>query len=181
VASALILGACTEPIVTKSEYPLSVAAGAPAAWCKLSITDISDARLDPDTIGMIGARTVHGPSDTRTWVGSALAGLRTYGIAVSLPADGIGPSPQGLTASVSLTKAWVASFSTTKTGSVVLHVRYAINGTPVSETNYRGAISSVDWWGSTGEVQGMLDDCLTQILGDMNRDLSSLCSSANGG
>src|SRR5215831_15012516 len=146
LAAMMMLGACADPVVTKAEYPLaptSAAAGAPATWCKLAITDISDTRLDRDTIGTIGARIVHGPPDTKTWIGSALVGLRTYGIEVSLPSGDGGLSAPGLTASVTLTKAWVASFSTTKTGSVVLNVRYARNGTPLTESNYRGAISSV--------------------------------------
>jgi hypothetical protein len=180
LAGGIFLGGCTEPIVTTSDHPLSAgpvgAAAAPVPWCKLTIAEISDARLDPDTIGTVGLRVVHGPPDSRAWIGNALSGLRTYGIEVSPPpADGIAPA-QGLTASVTLMTAWVSSFSTTKTGSVVLRVRYARDGTPLKETSYRGAISTVDWWGSTEEVQGMLDDSLTQILADMYRDLPPLCS-----
>ena len=144
--------------------------------CKLAVAEIRDARADPTMIGFIGSRPVRGPADPRAWIGNVLAGLKAYGLDVAYPASEV--SPTGLVAKATLVPAWVSSVATAKTGSVVLKVRFSRGDAVLKEAYYRGAESSVDWWGSDAEIQGMIDDSLTQIVDAMSHDLASLCHSA---
>jgi hypothetical protein len=182
VAAPLALFACTSPIATSSNYiapPMSPWSGAAPRLegCKLAITAIADARLDPTTIGMIGPRPVRGPADAPAWLASVLKSLTRYGVDVSFPPPGAAPK-EGLTASVTLVTLWVASVTIAKTGSVVLSVRYARDGAVVKQANYRGRDSGPDWFGSSDEVQAMIDDTAGQAVKAMADDLSSLCAPA---
>jgi hypothetical protein len=181
IAAAFAVAACTSPITASPQYaaadpPAPSAAPGPRG-CRLQITEIVDSRLDPTTIGSVAGRVVHGPADTRAWIESALASLKSAGLAVSFATDAP-PSPAGLTASVTLVTAWVSSAATSKNASIVLRVRYAANGALLKQANYRGSVSTVDWLGSASEVQGMVDDAMAQILAAMDADLRAICASS---
>lgn len=185
VAALLTLCACTTPIATSSDYvaaPVSPWSGeAPRLeGCKLAITAIADERLDPSTIGMIGPRPVRGPADATAWLGTVLKSLSRYGVEVSFPPPGAAPKG-ALTASVALNTLWVASIVTSKTGSVVIGVRYARDGAALKQTNYRGRDAGLDWFGSSDEIQSMLDDAAGQAVTAMADDLVSLCARAGSG
>jgi hypothetical protein len=180
-AALLVLAACTSPIDVGKDYvapSYSPASGDPSVQgCKLAIIDIGDSRLDPTTIGSMGARVVHGPTDARAWLGNVLKTLSRYGVDVSFPSPGAAPGGD-LTASVTLVTLWVAPIATAKTGSVVIDVRYARDGAVVKRTNYRGTNSEPNWFNSSDEIQSMIDDTAEQVVTAMRDDLSSLCGHA---
>jgi hypothetical protein len=175
------LAACTDPVNATNDYapprPSSSTIVSKLKGCKIAVTEIKDSRADPTTIGFIGLRPVRGPGNPQAWIGNVLSGLNTYGLDVEYPASDAPPTE--LVAKATLVTAWVSSIATAKTGSVVLNVRFSRGDTLVKEANYRGAESSVDWWGSDGEIQGMIDDAMTQILEAMSHDLVNLCSPAS--
>lgn len=179
VAAALGLVACRSPIATSSDYiapPVLTGSSQPQLQgCKLAITAIADARLDPTTIGNIGPRPVRGPADAPAWLASVLQSLARYGVDVSFPPPGAAPKA-GLTASVTLVTLWVASVTVAKTGSIVIGVRYARDGAAVKQANYRGRESGPDWFGSSDETQAMIDDTAGQAVAAMAEDLGSLCA-----
>jgi hypothetical protein len=180
-AIAGALAACTDPIIARPSYVAadrseSGTTAAPSN-CRLQVTQISDSRLDPTTIGSVAGRMVRGPADSRVWIESALASLRTGGIEMSFAVDAPVPSA-GLAASVTLVTAWVSSAATSKIASIVLNVRYTVNGTVLKQVNYRGSISVLNWISTDIEVQGMIDDAMAQILAAMGADLKTICASA---
>lgn len=172
------LGACSDPVNATSDYAPprpSPAAIVPALkGCKLAVGEIKDARADPTMIGFIGPRPVRGPDNPQAWIGNVLVGLSAYGLDVEYPASDVRPTE--LVVNATLVTAWVSSVATAKTGSVVVKARFSRGDAVVKEANYRGAESSVDWWGSSSEIQGMIDAALTQIVDAMSHDLVSLCS-----
>ena len=180
-ALAVAVAGCTDPITAKPTYVAAdrpeSGAGPAASGCRLRVTQITDSRLDPTTIGSVAGRMVRGPADSRAWIESALASLKTGGIEMSFPAD-VSPSSAGLSASVTLVTAWVSSAATSKIASIVLNVRYAANGTALKQVNYRGSVSTLNWMSSDVEVQGMIDDAMAQILATMGTDLKAICASA---
>jgi len=173
--------ACTDPVNATNDFapprPSSVAIAPELKGCKLAVGEIKDARADPATIGFIGARPVRGPGNPQAWIGNVLSSLKAYGLDVEYPASDVLPSE--LVAKATLVTAWVSSVATAKTGSVVVNVRFSRGDAIVKEANYRGAESSVDWWGSDAEIQGMIDDALTQIVEAISRDLATLCASTS--
>jgi hypothetical protein len=178
VGAACALAACTTPVTTKSDYPMALASHTegvpPLQGCKLAITEISDLRSDPTTIGLMGGRVVYGPAEPRAWIEKVLAGLKAYGADVTFPPPG-STRPTDLVATASLVTAWVSGMATAKTSSVVVRIRYDKDGAMLKEASYRGAESEVNWFNSSDEIQAMIDAALTQILEAMSRDLVSLC------
>jgi uncharacterized lipoprotein YajG len=181
LGALFVLAACTSPIDVSTDYvaaPLSPRSGEPhVLGCKLAIADIADSRLDPATIGSLGPRVVHGPTDARAWLGNVLKSLSRYGVDVSLPPRDAAAGDE-LTASVTLVALWVASVTSAKTGAVLISVRYERNGAVVKRTNYRGTNSEPDWFGSSDEIQSMIDDAAGQVVKAMSDDLRSLCAHA---
>ena len=173
------LAACSDPVNATNDFalprPSSAAIAPELKGCKLAVGEIKDARADPATIGFIGSRPVRGPGNPQAWIGNVLAGLSSYGLNVEYPASDV-PATE-LVAKATLMTAWVSSVATAKTGSVVINVRFSRGDAVVKDANYRGAVSSVDWWGSDSEIQGMIDDALTQIVDAVSHDLVSLCPS----
>lgn len=165
-------------MTASSDYiapPVLPGSGQPSLQgCKLAITAISDARLDPTTIGNFG-RPIRGPADAPAWLASVLKSLSRYGVDVSFPSPGAAPQ-DGLTASVTLVTLWVAPIITAKTGSVVIGVRYARGGAAVKQANYRGRESDLDWSAGSDEIQSMIDDTAAQAVQSMADDLATLCA-----
>jgi len=177
-AGVLVVG-CTSPVQTSNGYTVTSAAPpqelAQAKGCKFVVSEISDLRRDPSVIGMLGPRVIRGPDDPSQWIHNVLEGLRSYGFDVSFRSAEIS---HVLTASVAIENVWVSSMATAKTGNVTLLVRYARDEIPFKEVHYRGAESEVNWFNSSDEIQGMIDEALAQILEAMSHDLGDLCSEA---
>lgn len=176
------LGACTAPVETTDSFTVPQLPRAPDATrlrgCKLAIIEIADLRQDPSVVGTLGPRVVHGPSDPQAWMRHVLTSMKAYGADISFPRHGAVAGGE-LAASVSLVTAWVSSISTAKTGSVVVNVRYERDGSLVKETRYRGGQSDVNWFNSSDEIQGLIDDLLAKIVDAMSQDLVSLCPPAS--
>ena len=83
------------------------------------------------------------------------------------------------TENLTLVTLWVAGVTTAKTGSMVIRVAYARDGAAVKQVDYRGRNSDPDWFGSSDEVQAMIDDAAGQIIQAMADDLPSLCAPAS--
>jgi hypothetical protein len=181
VACALV--ACGSPVETSVNYSAQRGLTARTAerllGCNLAVTEVSDLRRDPSTIGSIGGRVVHGPADPQAWMRNVLAGLGAYGATVSFPASAAA-APEELAISVTLMTAWVSGISTAKTSSVVVQVRYRRDGALLKDMRYRGAESDVNWFNSSDEIQAMIDDAMTQVLHTMSDDLVILCASSTG-
>jgi hypothetical protein len=177
IAGAIGIAACTSPVETSNLYLASRSDHTvpELEGCKLAFTEISDRRRDPAVVGRIGPRVIHGPTDPVGWVRNVLTDLRDFGAQVSFPAAEP-PSSGSLSASVTLLDVWVANTATTKTGNVLVQVRYSRDGVDLKEARYRGAESEVNWFNSEGEIQSMIDDALGQILSAMSADLTKLCA-----
>jgi hypothetical protein len=181
LAAIGLLSACTSPVETSVGYPAERRAVPPElrapAGCRLDVTEIADRRPDPSVMGRMAGRVVKAPGDPQAWIRNVVGSLNAYGIEVQFTAA---PPLSELRASVALRTAWVSSIATAKTGNVVLSVRYERGGGLVKEAAYRGSESDVNWNNSSGEIQGMVDATLDQIVDAMSRDVRDLCTQAIG-
>jgi hypothetical protein len=176
------VAACSDPLITRSDYAPPAVAGTPAATqlrdCRISIASILDARLDRETIGSIGPRPVRAPPDTRAWVRNVLVTLQDYGAQVSFDAAGQRQHDE-LSAAVELKRLWVTNVATSKAVGIVLVVRYERDGALIKEATYRGSVSGINWFGTSDELQATLDEAFGQIVTAMRGDLAALCAHAS--
>jgi hypothetical protein len=177
--AALLAGGCTTPItIGDRSTPVYAAPSHPTAdlkGCHLYVAKISDSRLDPSTIGSLGARVVHGPADPQGWMRNALAPLERKGITVSFAEQNMASAPGELSVALTLETMWVAGVATAKMSAVVIDAAYDRDGAPLKSAHYRGAESDPNWFGSADEVQGMIDSAMAQVLAQMSTDLAALC------
>jgi hypothetical protein len=177
--AAFLASGCTTPINigdrSAAAYAVPSQPTADLQGCHLFVASLSDARLDPSTIGSLNARVVHGPADPKAWLKNALGSLAKKGVAMSFAEQNTASAPGDLSVALTLQTMWVASMTTAKTGAIVIDAAYERDGAPLKSAHYRGAESDPNWFDSADEVQGMIDSAMDQVLSQMSADLAVLC------
>lgn len=178
VGSLLLLAGCVArpPMVLSSSFisPQAPAADIARCRCALRIVQITDDRLDPKIMGVVGGRTVRAPPNTETWYRSVMSGLEPMGIPVTFGPEA-GDSGTSIYAALELKSAWVSSATETKAASAVLAVRYFVRGTQIKSAEYRGSVSRLNWDSGDVEIQRMVDEVMQQILLQVSADVRTLC------
>jgi hypothetical protein len=176
---ALLIGGCTTPINvgdnSGSVYATGGQATADLQGCHLFVASVSDSRLDPSTIGSLGPRVVHGPTDSKAWIENELASLEKKGATLSFADRHMSSAPGDLSVSLTLQTMWVAGMTSAKTGAVVIDAAYDRDGARLKDAHYRGAESEPNWFSSADEVQGMIDSAMEEVLSQMSADIGLLC------
>jgi hypothetical protein len=174
------VSACTPPppvdlspvFIPPSNPPWSASKNWPGGHpsCRVQLASVTDLRADPQAMGDIGGRLVHS-SDTRGWVES---GLRTLSLD---PRFVFVDSAAGadIVVNAELVNAYMLSITMDKSVSVVLRVRYAPQGKPVSEQVYRGVDTGTNWNSASGETQGAFDRALAQVIALVDADIDNRC------
>jgi hypothetical protein len=178
LCAALGLAACAAPtpMTVQTAFTDRVATtpakAAPVANCYLHVVELTDARREPGMIGVVSGRAVKAPEDTNAWLHSIVGSLDRRGFGVAFDGD----VPQGaIRARISLRSAWINDSATNKTANVVLHVQAERAGEPPLDRDYRGSLSRINWAGTVGELQRLVDDAFVQALDAMATDVRGLC------
>ena len=177
--AVILVAGCADrtPVTVTSPAARNPAHLPGAVACPVRVLEIVDDRMDPQTLGEVGGRTVRAPPDAHAWLRGVIAGLQQFGVAVQFGEDSPAAA-QAIDARAELKTAWVASVTTAKTASVVLTVQYSHAVAPLRAVDYRGSVSRMNWNSSAGEIQGMLDDAFTQVLQQVSTDVRALCTQA---
>ena len=187
LAAALLAG-CVSPVpLTLSEsfsdpatrpvdapHPPRRAPNAPP--CVAIVDRLADVRTDPGLLGNVAGRPVRAPENVDSWLTNVMSGLGSRGIAVSFdsnPAHAADP----LMTSVTLKLAWVSDLHTSKNATTLLHVRVKRGDNVVTERDYRGADTAINWSSGDGELQRMVDRSFGRALDQIAVDLRAACDS----
>jgi hypothetical protein len=141
-----------------------------ATHCPVRITEVSDARRAPETLGIVAGRPVRAPEDRTAWVRSMTDALGPRGFDVTY-----GDTGPGLPVQVRLTTAWVTAVSTNKTANLVLHARIARPDAEPIERDYRGDLTNLNWNSTDTELKHLVDRVIAEALDHMAADLAPLC------
>jgi len=185
VAAAWLMG-CVSPVpLTLSESfsdPTTRPVDAPhppkrppnAPPCAAIVDRLADVRPDPGLLGNVAGRPVRAPENVDSWLTNVMSGLGSRGIVVSFdsnPTRAVDP----LMTSVTLKLAWVSDLHTSKNATTLLHVRVKRGDRVVTERDYRGADTAINWSSGDGELQRMVDRSFGRALDQIAVDLRAAC------
>ncbi len=175
-AAGLILAACANrppmDVTQAYEMPVNGKFAVPLGQtCRLFLGEITDKRGDTQAMGDIGGRPVHN-TDSVGWVRSGLHYLASdrnvVQTATAAEAD--------LSLSAEILKAYTMSLTTEKATTVVLRITFTRPGGAQETQVYRGADTSANWAGGTGETQSALNAALWQVVNQVHSDLVQRCT-----
>lgn len=133
---------------------------------RVFIAPVQDQRLDAEAIGNVANRAfvAHAVSER---IDAALQdGVQKRWM--------LSPDPESgdLVLHPTLRKCYISGIDVTKAAVIVVEVTYLHRGKAAGSRIYRGRHTSMNWWNSdaelTGALQAAFDDCLAQILGDVD-------------
>lgn len=180
---AAALAGCVTPLTLEPTFATHVAGGdeTVAPFCRLTITKLTDSRLDPTVVGNIGGRQVRVAGDSKIWMKDLLRGLSRWGIRVSFADD---PHREASTAlpslpvEVQLLTVWLDSLATSKSVNAVFRFEYQVGGQRIPAT-YRGSHTTVNWNSTDAEIESLLDAALQQVLEQTQRDVHQYCAAGS--
>lgn len=144
--------------------------------CVVTVTGLLDNRRSPEMIGVFGGRAVHAPADRDAWLKSVIVALESRKIDLRF-SDTQLPADSGITAQISLAKAWIANTNSNMSASVVLQLRATTPAGQAIDMPYRGGGSHINWASGFGELQRVMDVAIARSLDAMAADLHKLCDS----
>ena len=177
-AACLALAACADqPVQLSQTYSPQDSLGqagraraASRAPCRVRLVDVKDLRDDPQAAGTFSDRFVHA-EDAPAWLRSGLLSIsRDPRLAISDQTD-----TADLAVSVDLLKLYMETINQAKAANVVVRVHFGPSA-PGDEKVYRGAFTSLNWTGVSGEARGALDTALAQVLEAVDQDLANRCA-----
>jgi hypothetical protein len=142
--------------------------------CPLIVSTITDSRTDPALLGRVSGRPVRAPVDVNAWLRNVVAGLASRGV---IPSFDVGSSlqTQPLVADLSLRMAWVSEIQTSKTATMLLHMKLSRGESVLSERDYRGSDTLINWSSGDGELQRMVDRALGNALDQIADEVGAAC------
>lgn len=144
--------------------------------CQVFIRDVADKRMDKDTMGQIGDRTIH-DADPASWLRSGLLTLnRDKHITIAGS-----QKDSDLDLDVDLLKAYIISITSDKSANVVVRVHYSRNGAALGERVVRGVETGWNWGNGADEVQTAFNYALEDLLKTLAQDVDSRCAALRAG
>lgn len=185
-AGVTVLALLTAGCVNPAPPPFTVAptvAAAPASLatantCAVAITELVDARSDPDTLGVFMGKAVKAPADRQAWLRNMALELAKRGVRPVLAAEAT-PSANMPRLRFLLEKAWVTNVHTDIGAGVLLRIdELAQTGAPATH-RFRGTKQKTTYF-ATGDdkLQASLDIAVGQALDAMAAHLRSRCAAA---
>jgi len=183
MAAALSGGCVSQVPMTLSEsfsnpeaHPLRLAKGTPP--CGFIVSHIADTRTEPTLLGTVTGRPVRAPEDVNVWLRNVLSGLESRGVS---PHFDVNPTHETspLVADMTLRMAWVSEIHTSKTATTLLHMKLSRGEKVVTERDYRGSDTVMNWSAGDGELQRMVDRAFGSALDQIAGDVRTACRSPN--
>ena len=176
-----VAGCATSPVTLNSQFatdrglaPSAEALPATASVCMIRLLHVTDSRLDPSTVGMVGPRVVKTPSNFDGWIRSAFATLSNDNVRIDSDPQAV--PTEALTMNVELMRAGVQSINVAIATTLVFKVRYLRGDALLKEAVYRGSDTSANWANGESEIQSHFDTVMQQVLGGAREDLATVCS-----
>ncbi|MEQ1497753.1 MAG: hypothetical protein ABL914_03760 [Novosphingobium sp.] len=144
--------------------------------CVVQILEVTDTRLDPDTIGIIFDKAIKAPKDRTAWLRGMIASLESRGIDVVFP-DEIATSTPLVSIRIHFDKAWLMDNYDAVVSSVLFRVVEPKADGTVSQVQFTGKdrASTILKLGA-GQANSALDSALTQALDSMALHLKGRCA-----
>jgi|GEM_PF-4576156 len=140
--------------------------------CKVRIASVQDRRAAPSDLGDLG-KPVQAEFDIKGWIAEGLRSLeKKTGSSLSTP------EATTIDLDAELRNAYIRGVATSKATNIVLTVKYSLKDRPLSEKNYRGQVTCINWIGSEGEIKDSFNEALAQIVQSVAVDVSVLCNTA---
>lgn len=179
----MLLAACVpaQPMTASAAFVEPLADRAPAqdaTACGLRIVEVGDARLAPETLGVVSGRAIKAPPDRDAWLRSVAMGLGSRGYSVRFAAPA-GDSRE-VQVSITLKSLWVYDLTSNKVANVVISVAAQQPGHPGLSRDYRGDITRVNWSSSDDELQKLTNAAFGLALDKVGQDLRALCPDQGG-
>lgn len=174
------------PAFTENEGDVTVAPAKGTSVCTVHFTDVTDARRDKLTVGVVYNRSVQSPDDTQAWMRSILGGLARRGVTPEFDtpaaADGSAaeatPAPAAPTAKFSLQMVWLTGAAIDLSANTVVTIdATGADGHSLQKT-YRGAVARMNWASGSNEMQVAINKAFSDALNKMAPDLAKLCPSS---
>ena len=152
---------------------LGLQAGASAA-CSFYLQPVADLRADKVDMGTAGGRPVH-VEDMAGWLTVSIESLHAAGFRVDTQAR----EDDRLVVHVALLKAYMHDMITSISTNVVVRVDYlGVDGSTLGQQIYRGVDTSMDWAAGDGEINTDFRLATTDLLKQMEQELSHYCGAA---
>ena len=145
-----------------------------AGTCSFYLQPVQDMRTDKEDLGKVIGKPVH-EGDMAGWLTSGVISLEADGYRVDTSASG---SDQ-LIVHMDLLKAYMHGVGTSIVTNIVTRITYMrADGTILGQQVYRGSDTSIDWVGGDGEVNTDFRLATTDLLKQVEQDLSHYCAAA---
>jgi len=82
-----------------------------------------------------------------------------------------------VTMRVKIHKAYMLHQYTSKSANLALSVDYKASNKPTETKLYRGRYTTVNWVNSAGEIEGAMNEALSNVLAKINNDIKHYCVS----
>jgi hypothetical protein len=142
--------------------------------CRIVIAAVRDERPNRETLGYFGTRPLVAEHVTE-WIQSRLGTLSRDGYTLqSAPGDFM-PTTSYLTGEVGVRRIYARTLTMTFEAVVTIAGRFRGGEDGMTERQYRGSSTKVNWMGGNWEIIGILNEALDDALSQMGEDLKMLC------
>ena len=168
----------TEPITLNLPYA-SVATNRvdqseKSGSCRVVIGAVKDERANRETLGLSGARPLVAEHVTE-WIQSRLENLSRDAYTLQTAAVDNTPAPSDVIGEVGIGRIYARTLTMTFEAVVTITGRFRSGEDAVTERQYRGSSTKVNWMGGNWEIVGILNEALDMALSQMGEDLKTLC------
>ncbi|MFT4026880.1 MAG: hypothetical protein QM676_08780 [Novosphingobium sp.] len=142
----------------------------------MAISEIFDARSDPEHLGVYAGQAIRAPADRTTWLNNMVLGLEARGVTPILP----GASPPGSAHSVRFVveKAWVAHAHDDIGAGVLLRLDELRDGR-TTQFRFRGAKQKMVYFSANvSKTETALNSAVGEALDAMAAHLRESCGLA---
>lgn len=110
------------------------------------------------------------------WTKEGFQSLNDSGYRMHLPNEDDPATDAHVTMHVKIHKAYVLHQATSKSANLALSVHYTSKGNESESKLYRGRYTAINWAGSAGEIEGAMNEALSDVLVKIGNDISRYCN-----
>ncbi|WP_455222736.1 hypothetical protein [Kaarinaea lacus] len=159
-----------------SRYP-SNKANTATGNCLASIEEIEDRRSSKTSFGTSPYFQKFAES-VPLWMKEGFQTLGGNGYQLLLHNENELKMDAHVTMRVKIHKAYMLHQYTSKSANLALSVDYTTNNKPTESKLYRGRYTAVNWVNSAGEIEGAMNEALSDVLAKINNDIKQYCMTA---
>ena len=147
-----------------------------AVECLVHLTQIEDKRNSKESFGSLPYYRKFAES-VPEWTKEAFQTLGGGKYQLNLPHENDLKTDPHVTMHVKIHKAYVLHQATTKSANLAISVQYTSKENTSESKLYRGRYTAINWANSAGEIEGAMNEALSDVLEKIEKDLNQHCSS----